>query len=156
MSGFPVRPSRSAFGPRPYVDRVPVKDPERQIGATWGGLVAWQVAGLGVVAGRALAVVASDGTLTAHGEGWDPDQELAAPTSDNPSTGLYTLEYPATAPNEDGTEVAITFVGAHITCGGATALHATWEIDPNGHALTVNVWNAAGVATNGPFLVTVF
>lgn len=131
-------------------------NPERQVGARWGGLVAWQVAGLGITAGRATAVFASGGTLVAHGESWDPDQELATPSTTHPSTGVYTISYPAAAPNEEGTQVAIALVGAQVTCQGAAALHATWEIDPSGHDVTVRVWNAAGAAANGGFLLTVF
>lgn len=156
MSGFPVRPSRSAFGPRFFQDREPVKNPERQVGARFGALVSWQIAGLGITGGRAVAILAADGTLEAHGEAWDPDQELADPEIDHPSPGVYTIAYPASAPNEDGTQVAIALLGAHVTCQGSTALHATWEIDPNGHEVTVHVWNAAGAAANGGFLLTVF
>lgn len=155
MSGFPTKPSRSAFGPRTFVNRSPWKNPEGQLGAEQGMLMAWQIAGLGIVSGRAVVIMSSAGVLDAHGEAWDPDQELADPGVAHPGPGVYEVTYPATAPDESGTETAIVLLGAHITCSGATALHGTWEIDPNGHKITFRIWNAAGAATNGAFLATV-
>lgn len=155
MSGFPTRPSRSAFGPDP-VNRTPVSDPERELGADVGRLAFWQVSGIGMTAAKTLAVVEDDGTLLANGEAWDPRRLLAGPTTDNPATGVYTLEYPATAPNEDGTSTTVALIGATATVQEATALFASCVVEADARTITVRVWNAAGAATNGKILVQGF
>lgn len=156
MSGSPVRPSRSAFGPRTLINRGPVVDRERQLGADIGELMFWQIAGIGFASGRALVVASSAGALVAHGEAWDPDQELDAPDFSRLGTGRYEITYPATAPDETGTEVAISLLGAHITCGSSVAAHGTWELDVNGRTMTFWIWDAAGNAIDSDFLATVF
>jgi S-adenosylmethionine hydrolase len=47
MSGFPIRPSRAAFGPKP-VNRRPVRNPAQEMdGPTVGDLLMWQTSGMG-------------------------------------------------------------------------------------------------------------
>lgn len=115
----------------------------------------WQLAGLGIVGGRALVVVASDGTLTAHGESWDPDRELAAPGIAHPGTGVYEITYPATAPDENGTQIAIALVGALVTPTASVARFPTYEIDANGRKITFRMFDASG-ASNAGFTALVF
>lgn len=133
-----------------------MKNPERQLGAEVGQLMFWQLAGLGIVGGRALVVVASDGTLTAHGESWDPDRELVAPGIAHPGAGVYEITYPATAPDENGTQIVIALVGAIVTPIGSTARHPTYDIDANGHKITFRTFDAAGGAANAGFTALVF
>lgn len=116
----------------------------------------WQLAGLGMCAPRAMALVEDDGTLLASGESWNSRLELPAPIAAQTGTGVYTLTYPATVPDEEGVQIPLELLGATATVQEATALHTSCVVEPSGYVVTVRVWNAAGAAANGKTLVSVF
>jgi hypothetical protein len=107
MSGFPVRPSRAAFGPKP-VNRRPVKNPAQEMdGPTIADLLMWQSAGMGVVSPVAwiYVPVAAGAIVTAnvaHSEAWNPDSNQTAPTPARTGAGVYTVQYATQYPDKDG------------------------------------------------------
>jgi hypothetical protein len=112
MSGFPIRPSRTAFGPEPK-NRRPIVDPARTLDASVASLERWQVAGLGATSPLAFALCTVTGTaiaLTTHGEAWNPNLALDGPTPVRVSAGVYTLTYAAQYPDKDGTLQTINII----------------------------------------------
>jgi hypothetical protein len=110
MSGFPVRPARSAFGPDPE-NRRPVRNPKLEISADIFKLAFWQLAGMGLMVPQAWVYCTISGTtltLASHAESWDPNQALAVPGVTRTSQGLYAVAYPATVPDENGDQRAIS------------------------------------------------
>ena len=115
MSGFPVRPDRLAFGPKP-VNRYPVRDSAKELdGPTVGDLMMWQLAGCGLMVPRAMAIIAIDAfdvaTLKSSAEAWDPASAYL-PTLAHPGFGTFTLTYAATYPDKDGVAQATNLVAA--------------------------------------------
>jgi len=121
---FPIRPSRSSFGPDP-VNTRPVRDPSRELdGEKVGRLMFHQLAGLGVVS--PLAWLLSDGATTtpallAHAEAWNPNGLLTTPY-DPPvitydGTGLFTIDFNAQYPDHTGAlqTLALSFGAGHPT-----------------------------------------
>jgi hypothetical protein len=134
-----------------------VKNPERQLGAEVGQLMFWQLAGIGIVAPRAMAVLDTAADVTAHGASWDPDRELVAPTTVKNGTGDYTITWPATAPDENGTAVAIVLVAADASPQTDSAkLFANAKIQANGRSARVKIWTDGGVATDCDVLIKVW
>lgn len=104
LGGFPVRPTRAAFGPTRVNEGVPV-DLTKYVTAENFNLDHWQVAGCGLVVPRAWCLLSSAGAILAAAEAWDPDS-ASAPTPTKGSAGIYTLTYDATYPNKDGVQQA--------------------------------------------------
>jgi hypothetical protein len=106
MSGFPVRPSRTAFGPKP-VNRYPVVNPAQQMdGPTIGDLLFWQVSGLGQTGALAWAFIAVaagaiDVPNVVTAEAWNPNKDQTAPTITRTGLGIYRVQYAATYPDKD-------------------------------------------------------
>lgn len=107
MSGFPIRPTRDAFGPKPE-NRRPVRDPRKEMdGPTVADLLFWQVSGMGVLSPVAMIYVpvvaaAVDTPNVAHAEAWNPDAGETPPTPSRTSIGLYQIQYAAAYPDKDG------------------------------------------------------
>lgn len=117
MSGYPTRPTRSAFGPVP-VNRYPVRDPSREVdGPTVGDLMLWTIAGSGVVVPQAWAVVrviaGPDWELVASAETWDANGAVV-PTILRTGVGTGTITYASTYPDKDAVDIATNFLGVAI------------------------------------------
>lgn len=157
MSGSPVRPSRSAYGPDPVNRRGPVSDPEGELGADVGRLMLWQLAGLGLVAPRAVCLLEDNGTRLASAESWNPRGLLPNPVTAQTAPGTYKITYPSTAPDENGTPVPIVLLGAHATPQKAAAVSASCDIDASGLIVTVFVFDSStGAPSDRRVLVSVF
>ena len=146
--GFPSRPSRAAFGPT-YRNRFAVTEDDTEMGADIVNLSAWQIAGAGLMVPAAWCVVdGATGDLIAAAECWDPDLEFE-PATERVDDGVYMITYPATAPDEQGNDVAISLVGADISIGGtdvfAAPAVARWRIEA-GRIIHVETRQAAASA----------
>ncbi len=114
MSGSPLRPDRDSFGPE-YRDSTAVRDPTRQAAAASYNLLCWQVAGMGLLAPRAMIVFRGQvgPLLLARAESWNTKRlssgAYANPTILRASTGNYTVEYPSPVPDEQGVDQTIAF-----------------------------------------------
>lgn len=122
MSGFPNRTSRKAFGPQ-LVNPKPITNPSTQADAGAFNLAFWQMAGAGLMVSRAWALV--DGTsasavLSANGESWNSDKSIASPIPAYTSTGIYTLTYLPTYPDEKGN--AVLFVPLFVVAIAVNSL----------------------------------
>lgn len=105
MSGFPARPGRTAFGPT-FEDAEPVRNPKRNVGATLVNLMAWQLAGAGLVVPRAVVACRVNGSAIAVTEqllAWDPKRELADVTTNYLGVGDFRLDFASTYDDESGT-----------------------------------------------------
>ena len=141
--GFPSRPSRKQFGPERIDDGL-VTDHERYVDAPTFNLDHWQTAGLGAVSPRAWALFEYTGSrmvLYASGEAWDPNGE-AVPALGYTSTGVYTITYPATAPDEDANMVPIALV-AGIAAPQVSGAKSAFAI-PRADGCTVDVTTFSG------------
>lgn len=118
MSRFPLRPTRSTFGPAP-VDRRPVKSPSRELGAEVMGSIRDHLAGVSAVSPLAWGTVnttSGSPVLVAAGEAWDPDG-LFEPTVTSSGAGVYRVTYPSTVTAANGEVVTLRFQGAVVSYG---------------------------------------
>jgi hypothetical protein len=166
MSGFPARFARSALGPT-FVDAYPVENPEQDIGATQANLAAWQLAGLNGCAPRALLAAYWDsGTsafvIASQAEAWNSDGAQSHPALARAAAGDYTYTFASTYLDELGASVSPALVGAVLaparvlTAFADRIITAAW-IDPTAPLVVeLRQWNAAGSATDHPFVLLVF
>lgn len=146
--GFPVRPNRSSFGPKPE-NRFPVRDPKKEFdGPTLGDLLLWTVSGSAVAVARAWAIVriatGPNVALVAAGEAWDPDG-ASAPTPAYSSAGTYTLQYAATYPDKDGAPQPVDIKGAFLVgLGTLSDFRGVAKLNSDGRTVDVRVRNSAG------------
>ena len=149
MSGFPTKPTRTSFGPT-YVNRYPVREPNKEIGDTIANQLFWQVAGLGVVSPIAIAQIVFDGagagTLGFSAEAWDSDGG-SVPTLVDVGTGIFRLEYSATVNDETGAAIALAFHSAKAyglsTSTANGLIHAQCEIDATGYKVTSRIYDGS-------------
>jgi hypothetical protein len=120
MSGFPRRPSRKTFGPT-FKNERPVRNPETQASAELVNLLAFQVAGGGLMVPRAWVIFDATGgpadpPIIAGAQSWNPDgnttPEYAPPVIARTSAGLYTINYNSDYPDENGELVPIGILTA--------------------------------------------
>lgn len=158
MAGFPTRTSRTAFGPTKLNASTGVVHPAYHQAAGETNLAYWQLSGLTVGGCRAWALVTWDGatsvSLTAAGEAWDPNS-ASAPTVARSATGVYTVTYAATYPDETDSAVSTALLGAIVSPMASSSRHATWTISSS-RIVNVFMWDAAGSAADASFLVSVF
>lgn len=114
MSGFPTRPDRNAFG-QTMQNSGAVRDPSRHLDASTWNLMAWQVAGLGLLAPRAMLYFhgAASPAIIARAEAWNPLRAgsgvYADPAFTVNGTGDYTVAWPSSIPDELGASFALAF-----------------------------------------------
>jgi hypothetical protein len=145
--GWPTRVTRLAFGVSTYLDKIPVRDPVRQIAAKFYNLAFWQTAGLNVCSPIAFAELVIDGagavTLGASGEAWDPDGGVVPTVTKEAGNGHYRITYAATAPDETGASITIDLKGATPNVQSQVLYHAQGERSA-ANVIDVWIWNAAG------------
>jgi hypothetical protein len=159
MSGLPTRPQLSDFGPITLVDARPVRDPDKELGASSWNLMKHQVAGLGILSPRITAklTIANPTLLLAHGEAWNPQLKtsgnFAAPTPLYISTGLASLTYLTPVPDEAGNNVGIAFSWGfgfvHLDPPTTFRHVQVTPVAASPHVLKVCVMDAAGTVQNG-------
>src|SRR5262249_31983941 len=111
MAGFPKRFSISAFGPT-MINRTKVVDPRRDLGAEVINPMRGALAAVGACLPSAWVTLsfANGGiSVAAFGNSWIGG---APPIPNRASAGVYTVTYPATVLDLDGTSVPLAFVGA--------------------------------------------
>jgi hypothetical protein len=152
MSGFPLRPSRAAFGPT-YVNKRPIRRPDQEVGDTVVNLSCWQLAGLGIVCPLVWANFDAAGALLSSGEAFDPNGVYVPSMVHVGGTNLYTITYLATYPDENGTEQALALTNAKVAVGGTTNLNGVWRITSS-RIIEVRLFVAdSGASTEAPFYV---
>jgi len=159
MSGFPIRPTRLAFGPKPE-NKFVVRDAARELGADIGDLIMWQTSGCGVVVPQAWALIevigGPDWSLIASAESWDANGGLL-PTVARSGVGTGTITYAATYPDKDATARTTSLWGAAIDEQVlVTTKEGRAQINANGRVVDVALF-LSGVAddwtTGDRFLV---
>jgi hypothetical protein len=163
MSGYPSIPDRAAFGSLRYTDDGLELDPDEFLPARVLDLIAWQITGLGMVADRAWVLVAANGDRVAQGSGWDQPRKdeagaiiapPALPTIAHPSTGVYVITWPATAPNEQGESIAIGFLAGAVDPQSTS--RTDWTIDIAANVVTVNLYDkVSGSLVDRKFMLKV-
>lgn len=105
MSGFPVRPTRAAFGPKPQ-NRRPTRNPSREMDADVGDLLFWQTSALGLLVPVAWVLCTPDDLgdleITQHAEAWNPNGTLPGPDLEQMGTGVYNLSFATEYADKDG------------------------------------------------------
>jgi hypothetical protein len=154
-AGFPVRPSRSAFGPTPK-NREPVNDPEEELDADVADLLFWQVAGLGIVGPLAwVQFTGASATLLASGEAYDPHEVIAPPTVSRTGGGIYVVTYPATVIDRKGEERVLSLRWAKPFPQATVNVNAVAKVRADGRTVDVLVYNSAGSGTDAEVLLEV-
>jgi len=153
MSGFPVRPSRTAFGPT-YSDAFPVTDPSKELGASVVNLVMWQLAACGLVLPQATIFVDASGsgaTTTTQYLAWDPSQALSLLAWVRTGAGVYTCQLAPTYTDMDGNSVATNLKPgkAWVTEANDKSSAFAKMLDPT--KVEVRTYNAAGSAADLDF-----
>jgi hypothetical protein len=154
---FPKRILRSGLGPK-IVNTYPVENPSTDIGAeTWNPSFA-ALAGLNLVASRALFVGKWAGsgqnfTIAEQEEAWNDDHDQSHPTIARTSTGLYSYTFASSYLDEDGVAVSTVLTAARATAGytafsGTTVNEAFAWIDP-ANPLNVLVQTATRTLSTG-------
>jgi hypothetical protein len=114
MSGFPTRPDRNAFG-QTMQNSGAVRDPSRHLDASVWNLMAWQVAGLGLIVPRAMLYFTANASpaILARAEAWNPKREGSGAYADPGFTvngaGDYTVAWPSSIPDELGNSLSLAF-----------------------------------------------
>jgi hypothetical protein len=148
MSGFPNRPTRASFGPRPVNRRV-VRSAQHELGDKIGDLMLYTLGAAGVCLDIAWASwkkseqpggVWANGPVVLHGAGetWDPDGTFA-PLVERTGAGLFTITYPETVLDKDGQSVALNFRAAKAYAArdsGFASATATWT----SRIITMKTW----------------
>jgi len=113
--GFPIRPSRAAFGPR-FKNAEAPKDDSTDLDGEVFDFMAALVAGMAGATPLAWVLVTSGGAIGAGGawEVWDPDSAYS-PTVARDGTGIYRVTYPAQVLDRDGIERDLSLVAARAT-----------------------------------------
>lgn len=129
--GWPRRPGLTAFGPKMQNVR-PVRNPQTDPDANVLNLYRFQVAGMGLVCCRAFASIDTSGsaTLVNHGEVWNSDGSQPAPVLARTGTGVVTLTYLATYPDDTGEAQAFSITDvAGVQSSSANVRHVapTWS-----------------------------
>lgn len=154
MSSFPSRISRKALGPT-YINRRPVRDTKREIGADVFNRAFWQIAGCNATVPLAWALIrGSDGALLAAAEAWDPDA-LFTPAPLRVSTGVYKLTYAAQYPNHAGQAVTLALFAAAACPQGDDDRRAVARVEAN-RIVHVRVRDSAGAPVDGDVLAWAF
>lgn len=157
MSGFPSRMGRLALGPLTLRARRPTKSVDQELDPKVAELLFWQVAGLGFTAALAgCTVIGGTETVIAAWAAWRPDaQSEAVPIVERTSAGVYTVTYGGSYPDETSEEIPTAFRAAKVTPQGVVFMRSAQSVDPDGRTIHVRLWDAAGAATDGTFLLEV-
>jgi len=150
MAGFPVRPSRDAFGPK-LEDGPKVTNPKKQIGEKTFNLAWWQLAAVSQLIPLAWANFDSAGAgITSSAEGWNPNQDPSLrPTVLRTGPGVYVVTYQATYLDEEGVARPLSIVSARATPQGTTPNLVCVVSIASGRICTVRVTTAnTGAATD--------
>lgn len=116
---FPLRPLRSAFGPK-LENAYPVENSNTQIGDGSFNAAFWALAGLGLVLPRVVVVAKWTGssfTIFHQAEAWNPDGAQAHPVLARSATGRYSYTFASTYLDEDGVAQDTVLRAARCTAG---------------------------------------
>lgn len=153
MSGFPVRPSRDALGPK-WKDTTPVLNPKGHVTDKQINLLAWQVAGVGITTPLAWVIASNGGVRLSAGAVWNPNADPALhPDVRRLSTGVYRVEWEAVYPNEDGVDTLVTLIGANpIPQANAFRVGFFEMVGPR---VDVSIVDGSGTLTDCKFMLEV-
>lgn len=156
MSGFPNRPSRTAFGPEKRNERR-VQNPETELDSAEMNLDFWQVAGMGLVAPRVVIIaLASGGSLPTpysyQGIAWDPKGLLGAIPSVYNGVGDYEFNFAATYPDQRGVAIATSLKGGKVSAQTDQDIRGVVKIVTPTQAV-VKLFDAAGAPVDADILL---
>jgi hypothetical protein len=166
MSGFPSRLLRSIFGPKVLVNTNPVENPNSDLGAEAFMPLFHQVAGMNLLAPRAVLLGFYTGavlTIQHQAEAWSPDNDQVHPTPARSAAGVYTYTFASTYKDENGADIATVLLAARVSChrdlsgGFANRISAhAWKDATNPLQINVRLWDTAGTGVDHPFWLEVF
>lgn len=157
-SGFPDTPNRTAFGPT-FQDKRPVVDPTKELGSQVFNLMAWQMAGAGIVCPRAMIIYdGSTPATTYQALAWDPNGLLGNISITKQGTGEYDVDFASTYTDQNGTAVSFSVRGAMAFGQDAPSqVQAVVTIgEDSPQQVTVYVGNQAGTPQDATVLILVW
>ena len=153
--GFPTRISRSIF-PQWLMRSLQILKPEECLTDAQINHLAWQIIGAGLTAPLAWFTFDSIGVRLASAESWNGNASaLLRPVSAKTATGIYTLTFAATYPNEKGVAVPLEIKGAKAFPQSTTA-NTVATPSVSGQVVTVKTTTAnTGAAIDAACLVEI-
>jgi len=157
MSGFPNRPSRANFGPT-FQDERPVTNPEKEVSAGQVNLLFWQVAGMGLVAPKAvITCTVSGGVVTnvTQALAFDPKGEVSKISFAYAEAGRYTFAFSQQYADQLEVDRDLALVGGIVMPMNQSAAGVGVVQLDNGYSGTVRLFNMSGTLTDPSAFVLV-
>lgn len=143
---FPLRPSRSSFGPK-RVNARPSRNPNQELDDNAINAFLWTVAGAGLMVAMArlqFSVAAGVLSLVAHVEAFQPDGG-APPATARTSQGVYTFAFSASYPDEQGNQQPLSLSYGEVLCQGAAFRHGLVQLT-DAVSGTIRIFDQAAAA----------
>lgn len=146
MPGYPNKITRAALGPT-YVNSTKIGNPAEEIDAAVFNLMAWQMAGLNLVAPRAVIIgQAENGQPILYKQwlSWDPNGALANTQFTRTGTGVYTWALPGSGTYADMNGNLVVFQADYVDVSvmGATNRNVIADLDSDGNSGSLNCYQA--------------
>lgn len=153
MSGYPNKISRSSLGPS-YQNAAKVGNPKQEADAAIFNLMCWQLAGVNVVAPRAVLIGQADNatiSLVKQYLAWDPNGALGPSTFSRTSQGVYTWALPGSGTYSDMNGNAVVFQAEYVQASimGGTNRLLIADLDTDGNSGSINCFQDASVIDIG-------
>lgn len=156
--GSPSRPDRNSFG-QVMVNRGAVRDPQRDLDASIWNLMAWQLAGIGLLAPRVMLHFTLSGTpaIIRRAESWNPSRATTGAYADPAftvnGTGDITVAWPSAVQDDEGNSVnvAFTFAQAFVVNSDPSVKKSAQAavVNATPYKLRVCAFNAANALEDG-------
>lgn len=143
MPGFPIRTTRTAYGPA-FRNAKRIRNPEFEMSAEAANLELHQVAGMNLLSPMAAVEVSWDGAamvIHSRDEAWNPDgldealYDLDATPASRTGAGIYVVNYKAQYPDEVG---SLQTINIRRVRGDVVAPPTTHLFNIQGRALDAN------------------
>src|SRR5574341_299291 len=156
--GYPVLPTRNAFGPT-LKDSGKITDPERQIPATAFNLAWHQLSGVGLVSPIALLVVdgfATGATTLVQRLAWDPNGAIALLGWVRTGAGIYTCQFAGTYNDEQGNVIATNLMAGKPWILGLNDRSDAFAKMLSASQVEVRTYNASATLTDLDFILPLY
>jgi hypothetical protein len=155
MPGFPARPTRTGFGPKP-TNRKTVNNPLKEGGADLFDLVFWQLAGAGLMVPLAWVLVdGATGGIILSDESWDAER-AAVPTVTHPVAGTYAVEYASSYLDKDGVAVTTALKACSVHAQTITGHRGEGLLQVNNRICDIRIRDGAGGLDDCTFLAAFY
>ena len=153
--GFPTRISRAVFPIWEFLSSRQLLKPEKVVSAEQFNLLAWQIIGNNIAGPFAWITWDSAGVRLASGESWNLNAETSKRgVSATTGTGIYTITYAATYPNDKGVETVFEHKACLPAPQSTTAnLVAVGSLAGNVATIKISAGTSGTLTNSGGFAV---